>query len=78
MSLANNFDYLPENVLKFANFDFFQFIKTTLGEPEAKLLNKISVKSTASLLSTDDPLDIFNHHTDDEELERIQKQLCFK
>ncbi|CAF1553527.1 unnamed protein product, partial [Rotaria sordida] len=51
---------------------------TVLGEPEAKLLNKISIKSTTSLIQTEDPLDIFNYDIDDEELEKLKDELSFK
>ncbi|CAF1938504.1 unnamed protein product [Rotaria magnacalcarata] len=78
MSTSFNFDYLPEDVLTLSGYDFFQFIKTTLGEPEANLLNKISVKSTTSLIQTEDPLDIFNYDIDDEDLEKLKGQLSFK
>lgn len=38
MSTSFTFDYyLPANVLTLTGYDFFQFIKTTLGEPEANL-----------------------------------------
>ncbi|CAF3915053.1 unnamed protein product [Rotaria magnacalcarata] len=74
MSTSFNFDYLPEDVLTLSGYDFFQFIKTTLGEPEANLLNKISVKSTTSLIQTEDPFDIFNYDIDDEDLEKLKNE----
>ncbi|CAF1304645.1 unnamed protein product [Rotaria magnacalcarata] len=78
MSISYHLDQLPSNVLSLSGYDFFQFIRTTLGEPEAKLLNKISVKTTSSLLLIEDPLDIFNQDIDDEELDTLKEQLCFK
>jgi hypothetical protein len=78
MSTSRNFDYLPSKVLTFTGHDFYQFIKSTLGEPEANLLNKISVKSTSSFLATEDPLEIFKYDIDDDDLEKLQDQLCFK
>ena len=50
MSVSHIFDYLPKEVLTLSGYEFFPFIKNTLGELEAHLLNKISVKSTSSLL----------------------------
>ncbi|CAF2116358.1 unnamed protein product [Rotaria magnacalcarata] len=64
MSTSFNFDYLPAD--------------TILGEPEANLLNKISIKSTTTLIQTEDPLDIFNYDIDDEELETLKDELSFK
>lgn len=78
MSNSLNIDHLPAKVLSFSGYEFFQFIKTTLGEPEADLLNKISIKTTTSFLTVEDPLDIFNFDTDDEDLERLKEKLCFK
>ncbi|CAF4289668.1 unnamed protein product [Rotaria magnacalcarata] len=49
-----------------------------LGEPEANLLNKISIKFTTNLLQTEDPLDIFNYYIDDEELETLKDELLFR
>ena len=37
-------DYLPVNVLTLSGYDFYQFSKTTLGEPEANLLKKYLLK----------------------------------
>ncbi|CAF4262446.1 unnamed protein product, partial [Rotaria magnacalcarata] len=42
--------------------------------PEANLLNKISVKSTTSLIQTEDPFDIFNYDIDDEDLEKLKNE----
>ncbi|CAF1442122.1 unnamed protein product, partial [Rotaria sordida] len=78
MSTSFSFDYLPADVLSLSGYDFFLLIKTVLGEPEANLLNKISIKSTTSLIQTEDPLDIFNYDIDDEELEKLRKELSFK
>ncbi|CAF2007723.1 unnamed protein product [Rotaria magnacalcarata] len=78
MSTSHIFDYLPTEVLALSGYDFFQFIKSTLGEPEAHLLNKIAVKSISSLLLTEDPLDIFNYDVDDDELESLKNELCFR
>ncbi|CAF3347154.1 unnamed protein product [Rotaria sp. Silwood2] len=78
MSTSFNFDYLPADVLYLSGYDFFQFIKTVLGEPEANLLDKISIKSTKCLIQTEDPLDIFNYDIDDEELEMLKSELSFK
>lgn len=78
MPISYHLDQLPSNVLSLSGYDFFQFIRTTLGEPEAKLLNKISVKTTLSLLLIEDLLDIFNQDIDDEELDTLKEQLCFK
>ena len=78
MSSSHIFDSLPKEILTLSGYEFFQFIKNTLGEPEAHLLNKISVKSTSSFLLTEDPLDIFNYDVEDEELENLKNQLCFK
>lgn len=78
MSTSFTFDYyLPANVLTLTGYDFFQFIKTTLGEPEANLWKKISVKSTSSLLLTEDPFDIFNCEIEDDELESIKGSIVF-
>jgi hypothetical protein len=65
-------------VLSFTGYDFFQFIKNTLGEPESQLLCKIAVRTTSSFLLLDDPLDIFNQDIDDQELDRLKEELCFK
>ncbi|CAF2821585.1 unnamed protein product [Rotaria sp. Silwood2] len=78
MPISYHFDHLPSNVLSLPGYDFFQFIRTILGEPEAKLLNKISVKITSSLLLIEDPLYIFNQDIDDEELDTLKEQLGFK
>lgn len=78
MSVSLQFDYLPSNVLALSGYDFFQFIRNTLGEPEANLLCKISVRTTSSLLLVENPLDIFNEDIEDEELEKLKDQLCFK
>ncbi|CAF1305606.1 unnamed protein product [Rotaria sordida] len=78
MSTSFSFDYLPADVLSLSGYDFFLLIKTVLGEPEANLLNKISIKSTTSLIQTEDPLDIFNYDIDDEELEKLKEELSFK
>lgn len=78
MSTSLNFDHLPAKILSFNGYEFFQYIKTTLGEPEADLLNKISIKTTASFLAVEDPLEIFNFETEDEDLERLKEKLCFK
>jgi hypothetical protein len=78
MSISYNFDYLPDSVLTLSGYDFNQFMKNTLGEPEAALLNKISVQTTSSFLITEDPLDIFNYDIDDEELEQLKEKLSFK
>ena len=43
MTTSHSFDSLPSKVLTFTGHDFYQLIKGTLGEPEANLLNKISV-----------------------------------
>jgi hypothetical protein len=78
MSTSFRFDQLPSNVLSLSGYEFFQFIKNTLGEPEAHLLSKISVKTASSLLLVGDPLEIFNQDIDDDELDRLKEQLCFK
>jgi hypothetical protein len=78
MSISRNFDYLPANVLALSGYDFFQFIKTTLGEPEANLLNKISVKTTSGFLLIDDPLEILKYDIEDAELEKLKDELTFK
>ena len=78
MPTSNTFDYLPLKVLTFTGQEFYQFIKITLGEPEANLLDKISVKSTSSFLNTEDPLEIFRYDIDDDGLKKLQEQLCFK
>lgn len=78
MSISHNFDYLPSKVLTFTGHEFYQLIKGTLGEPEANLLNKISVKSTSSFLAIEDPLEIFKYDIVDQDLEQLQDQLCFK
>ena len=72
------FNPLPTDVLTLSGYDFFQFIKCTLGEHEANLLKKISVRATSSLLVMEDPLDIFNYNIDDDELELLKDQLCFR
>lgn len=78
MSFSFQFDYLPSNVLSLSGYDFFEFIRNTLGEPEANLLCKISVKTTYSFLLIENPLDIFNEDVEDEELDKLKDQLCFK
>ncbi|CAF3030287.1 unnamed protein product, partial [Rotaria sp. Silwood2] len=78
MSISYHFDSLPLNVLTLSGYEFFQFIKTILGESEAKLLNKIAVRTTSSLIMIEDPLDIFNQDIEDEELDTLKEQLCFK
>ncbi|CAF1511409.1 unnamed protein product [Rotaria sordida] len=78
MSISYHFDHLPSNVLTLSGYDFFQFIRNTLGEPEANFLNKISVKTTSSFILIENPLDIFNEDIDDEELDTLKGQLCFK
>lgn len=78
MSTSIPIDYLPPNVLTLSGYDFFQFIRTTLGEPEANLLLKIAVKTTSSFILIDDPLDIFYQDVDDEELDELKQQLCFR
>ncbi|CAF2167134.1 unnamed protein product [Rotaria magnacalcarata] len=75
MSTSYTFDYLPIEVLQLRGYDFFQFIKSTLGEPEAHLLNKVAVKSISALLITEDPLDIFNYDVEDDELEKFEESL---
>ncbi|CAF3390226.1 unnamed protein product [Rotaria sp. Silwood1] len=49
-----------------------------LSEPEANFLNKISVKTTSSFILIENSLDIFNQDIDDEELDTLKEQLCFK
>ncbi|CAF1224941.1 unnamed protein product [Rotaria sp. Silwood1] len=78
MSFSYQFDYLPSNILTLSGDDFFQFIKSTLGEPKANSLFKISVKTTSSFLLIENPLDILNEDIEDEELEKLKEQLCFK
>lgn len=78
MSTSTSFDFLPTNVLTLAGYDFFQFIKNTLGEPEANLLSKIAVKTTFSFILIEDPLDIFYQDVDDQELDQLKETLCFK
>ena len=78
MSISYNFDHLPDTVLSLSGYEFNQFIKSTLGEPEADLLNKISVQTTSSFLITEDPLDIFNYDIEDEELDKLKEKLSFK
>ena len=78
MLTSNNFDHLPAKVLALTGYDFLQFIRNTLGEHEANLLNKIAVKNTLTFLATDDPLDILNYDIEDEDLEKLKDQLCFK
>ncbi|CAF5016929.1 unnamed protein product [Rotaria sp. Silwood1] len=78
MSFSYQFDYLPSNILTLSGYDFFQFIKSTLGEPKANSLFKISVKTTSSFLLIENPLDILNEDIEDEELEKLKEQLCFK
>ena len=78
MSTSRNYDNLPIKVLSLSGYEFFQFIKSTLGEPEADLLNKISIRTTMSFLALNDPLDIFNHEIEDEDLEQLRDKLCFK
>ena len=73
-----NLIFLPPNVLTLSAYHFPQFIRNTLGELEANLLRKISVKTTSSLLLVENPLDIFNKDIEDEELEKLKDQLCFK
>ncbi len=71
-------DYLPESALTLSGYDFNQFIRNTLGEPEADLLNKISIQTTSSFLMTEDPLDIFNCDIEDKELEQLKGKFSFK
>ncbi|CAF2711056.1 unnamed protein product [Rotaria sp. Silwood2] len=78
MSFSYQFNYLPSNILTLSGYAFFQFIKNTLGEPEANLLSKISVKTKSSFLLIENPLDIFNEDIEDEELDKLKEQLCFK
>ncbi|CAF3387997.1 unnamed protein product [Rotaria sp. Silwood1] len=78
ISISYHFDHLSPNVLTLSGYDFFQFIRTTLGEPEANFLNKISVKTTSSFILIENSLDIFNQDIDDEELDTLKEQLCFK
>ena len=78
MTTSHSFDYLPANVLAFSGYEFFQFIKSTLGEPEAKLLKKLSINTTLSFLINQDPLDIFNFDIEDEELEKLKDDMSFK
>ena len=78
MSSSFAYNHLPSDVLTLSGYDFFQFIKSTLGESEANLLKKISVRAMSSLLVIEDPLDVFNYNIDDDELELLKDQLCFK
>ena len=78
MTTPRSFDYLPSTVLTFTGHDFYEFIKSMLGEPEANLLNKISIKSTSSFLATEDPFEIFKYDIVDDDLEKLQDQLCYK
>lgn len=78
MSTYYNLDHLPDSVLALSGYDFYQFVRNTLGEPEADLLKKISIQTTSSFLLIEDPLEIFNHDIDDEELEELKGKLCFK
>ena len=78
MASSFTFNHLPSDVLTLSGYDFFQFIKSTLGELEANLLKKISVRATSSLLVIEDPLDVFNYNIDDDELELLKDQLCFR
>ncbi|CAF1459102.1 unnamed protein product [Adineta ricciae] len=72
------FGHLPSNVLALSGYEFFQFIQSILGEPEVNLLKKISVKTTSSFMNIEDPLAVLKQDIDDEELEILKKQLCFK
>ena len=76
--MLTSYDHLPSNVLTLSGYDFFQFIKSTLGENEAILLNKISVRTTSSLMVIEDPLEIFNQDVEDQELDELKEILCFK
>ncbi|CAF3380935.1 unnamed protein product [Rotaria sp. Silwood2] len=78
MSISYQFDYLPSNVLTLSNYDFFQFIKNTLGETEVRLSAKLSVRTTSSFILIDNPLDVFNEDIEDEELDKLKEQMCFK
>ena len=78
MLISYHVDHLPPNVLMLSGYDLFQFIRTTLGEPEAKFLNKILVKTVSSFILIENPLDVFNQDIDDEELDTLKEQLCFK
>ena len=78
MSTSFNFDYLPADAFSLSGYDFLKLIKTVLGKPEARLLNKILIKSATCLIQTEDPLDIFNYDIDDEELEMLRDELSFK
>ncbi len=77
MSISYNFGYLPDSVLTLSGYDFSQFIKNTLDEAEAKLLNKISIQTTSSFLSIEDPLEIFNYDIEDDELQQLKEKLSF-
>ena len=76
--MLTSYDHLPSNVLTLSGYDFFQFIKSTLGENEANLLNKISARTTSSLMVIEDPLEIFNQDVEDQELDELKEKLCFK
>ena len=78
MSSSFTSNHLPTDVLTLSGYDFFQFIKSTLGELKANLLKKISVRATSSLLIIEDPLDVFNYNIEDDELDLLKDQLCFK
>jgi len=78
MSISYNFGYLPDSVLTLSGYDFSQFIKNTLDEAEAELLNKISIQTTSSFLSIEDPLEIFNYDIEDDELQQLKEKLSFK
>ena len=78
MSTSYNICCLPDSVLTLSGYDFDQLIRNILGDPEADLLKKMSIQTTASFLSIEDPLEIFNHEIDDEDVEKLKHKLCFK
>lgn len=78
MSISYNICSLPDSVLTLSGYDFDQFIRNILGDAEADLLKKMSIQTVSSFLTVEDPLEIFNHDIDDQELENLKNKLCFK
>ena len=67
---------LPQDVLRYSNKRFYDFIESFCGKDEADLLFIQAIRSVDSLLSTEDLYSIFS--LDSEDLDTIQKRCGFR
>ncbi|CAF2998450.1 unnamed protein product [Rotaria sp. Silwood2] len=67
---------LPNNIFSLKNDEFFQIIKSLVGEGLCEILKIQSINSAENLIATDDIFDVFKY--DSEELIDIKNKHFFK